>query len=147
MGRKVVIMTLAWIPRQLSLFVGLVVSMIALIWLLHLPFRNYNFINGVGFACSVICLSAVIAILGPSYCLSLARKQDWSPTECQRQGLYLGIYLVVFGGLGRGSAWLAVPIGLSIGLSTGLILRKQVYPTLADEQAFASRKLPTIFNA
>jgi hypothetical protein len=137
-----------WVRQRLPLAVGSVLSLFSLIWALSLPFRTYTLAQEVGFACAVLCLSVFFVYIVSTYWADTARKQKWSPAYCQRQGLYMAIYLpFIFCGSGGSPAWLAFPVGSLIGLATGIATRRKAYPTFDDEQVFFSKQHPTIFTA
>lgn len=59
----------------------------------------------------------------------------------------MAVYLCgLFLSVAHDVSWFAGTLGLFIGLSSGLILRRRAFPALADEQAYTSARLPTIFS-
>lgn len=134
------------IRRPLLLLGANLAALVGLFWLLRLPVRNYEVFDWIGYVCVVLCLSGLFTFLISSYWLGFGVKHEWSPAYCHKQGFWLSLYLtILFVNLGHARIWLAAPLGLSIGVLAGLILRKRMYPTLADEQLYSSKRLPRIF--
>jgi len=134
------------VPRRLLLLGANLATLIALTWVLRVPFRDYPIYDSIGYVCAVLCLSGLFVVLITSYWLGFAKKHDWSPAYCQRQGFYMAMYLIfLFLSFGHNPRWLAALLGLMIGVLSGLVLRRRAYPAFADEQFYASKKLPRIF--
>ncbi|MFZ0640930.1 MAG: hypothetical protein WA020_15625 [Candidatus Acidiferrales bacterium] len=134
------------IRGRLSLLVANLATLVGLTWLLRAPFKNLPIYDRMGYLCAVLCLSGLFVFLITAYWLGFVKKYGWSPFYCQKQGFYMTLYLVMlFLGFDHTSLWLAVSLGLSIGVLSGLVLRRLAYPTLADEQLYSSKQLPRVF--
>jgi hypothetical protein len=136
-----------WIHEQLPFLFGTIVSFVALLWALRGAAGGTGMFDVVGFACAIICLSSLFVYFLSSLWLSLARNQEWSPAYCMRQGFYLGIYLVfMFHAFGHSPRWLSLLLGLILGVTSGQVLRRRAFSTLADEQNYAAKKLPSVLK-
>jgi hypothetical protein len=134
---------------KVSVTASLLISALALRWLLSEPARSMRFglMDKLGYASGVFCAIGAMGLSWAAIVAYIGRKNDWSPRKC---GLVASLSFILLGAV----LLVAIPSVSSRASSLvicsasiiGFACRKLAYPELTQEELYAPEPPLTLFS-